>query len=207
MSEETVMRRLVRRLRRERGDASSPDAVEPYVHSTVDDEAEHLVRRYALRCGAVGAIGGVPGTVAAAALPASAISTLALHLRMIIEIARLYGHQSDSHDFETDALAIMAGDATKETVKRASVEWSHQLAWRSLRRAVAARAARRADPLLPGTIVVANVPVPLARLALLAGAPVGFGIDYAYAWAIGNRAIAHYRLQTQTPSTDSAPEA
>ena len=206
MSEETVMRRFVRRLRRERDDASSPDAVEPYVHSTVDDEAEHLVRRYALRCGAVGAIGGVPGTAAAAALPASAISTLALHLRMIIEIARLYGHQPDSHDFETDALAIMAGDATKETVKRASVEWSHQLAWRSLRRAVAARAARRADPMLPGTVVVANVPVPLARLALLAGAPVGFGIDYAYAWAIGNRAIAHYRLQAQTASPDSEPQ-
>jgi hypothetical protein len=35
-----------------------------------------------------------------------------------------------------------------------------------------------------------------ARLVPLAGAPVGFGIDYAYARAVGNRAIAYYRQGT-----------
>lgn len=207
MSDERVTRRLVRLLGG-RGGASSPDSAT--AQPTVDEEAERVVRRYALRCGAVGAITGVPVTAAAAALPASAASTLALHLRMILEIARLYGHRPDTHDFEADALAIMAGDATKETLKRASVEWSHQLAWRSLHRAISTRAARRMDPLLPpGAVVAASVPRPLARLVPLAGAPVGFGIDYAYARAVGNRAIAHYRLQAREPSaaTDSAPGA
>jgi uncharacterized protein (DUF697 family) len=168
----------------------------------VDDEAEQVVRRYALRCGAVGAIVSVPGTAAAAALPASALSTFALHMRMIREIARLYGHRPDTYDFETDALAIMAGDATKETLKRASVEWSHEFAWRSLQRAMAARAAQRMDAALPGDVVLVGVPRSLARLVPLAGAPVGFGIDYAYAWAVGNRAIVHYR-----PPATATPQA
>jgi uncharacterized protein (DUF697 family) len=204
MSDETVMRRLVRRLRSARGGAGQRasgaalhrDPVVTDTHPTVDEEAEHVVRRYALRCGAVGAIASVPGA-AVAALPASVVSTLALHLRMILEIARLYGHRPDTHDFETDALAIMAGDATKEALKQASVEWSNQFAWRSLQRAMAARAIRRAHPALPGGVVVVGVPRPLARLVPLAGAPVGFGIDYAYARAVGNRAIAYYRLQTR----------
>ena len=198
MPDETVMRRVARLLRRGRGDADTGDDT---VALPVDEEAERVVRRYALRCGAVGAIVSVPATAAAAALPASAISTFALHLRMVREIARLYGHRSDTADFETDVLAIMAGDATKETLKRASVEWSHEFAWRSLQRAVAARAAQRVDAAPPGSVVMVGVPQSLARLVPLAGAPVGFGIDYAYARAVGHRAIAHYRLQVQPDPT------
>src|ERR687896_211615 len=108
MPDETVMRRVARLLRRGRDDAATGDDT---VALPVDEEAERVVRRYALRCGAVGAIVSVPATT----------------------------------DFETDVLAIMAGDATKETLKRASVEWSHEFAWRSLQRAVAARAAQRVD--------------------------------------------------------------
>lgn len=87
----------------------------------MDEEVERLIRRYEARCGALGALTGMPGG-AAAAVQASATSTLALHLRMIAEIARLHGHRSDTHDFETDVLAVIAGDATKELVKRAGVE-------------------------------------------------------------------------------------
>lgn len=199
MSDETVMRRLVRRLRPVRDDASPRDPASGD-RLTVDLEAEHVVRRYALRCGAVGAIASVPGTAVAAALPATAFSTLALQLRMILEIARLYGHQPDTHDFETDALAIMAGEATMEIVRRAGIEWSNQLAWRTVHRAITARAARQADAgFVPGGVVVVGVPRPLARLVPLAGAPVGFGIDYAFARAVGNRAIAYYRLQASDP--------
>jgi uncharacterized protein (DUF697 family) len=197
MSDETVMRRLVRRLRPVRDAAPRDPASGDRL--TVDQEAEHIVRRYALRCGAVGAIASVPGTAVAAALPATAFSTLALQLRMILEIARLYGHQPDTHDFETDALAIMAGEATMEIVRRAGIEWSNQLAWRTVHRAITARAAKQADAgHLPGVVVV-GVPRPLARLVPLAGAPVGFGIDYAFARAVGNRAIAYYRVQASDP--------
>ena len=196
MSDQTRTRRLGRLLWRRRDVAA---ITAPVANATVDDAAEQVVRRYALRCGAVGAIVSVPGTAAAAALPASALSTFALHLRMIREIARLYGHGPDAYDFETDALAIMAGDATKETLKRAGVEWSHEFAWRSLQRAVTARATQRMDAALPGVVVVA-VPRSLARLVPLAGAPVGFGIDYAYARAVGSRAIAHYRPRIPPPT-------
>lgn len=35
---------------------------------------------------------------------------------MVLEVARLYGHRPDTHDLQTDALAIVAGDATKEVL-------------------------------------------------------------------------------------------
>ena len=63
-----------------------------------------------------------------------------------------------------------------------------------------ARAVKQVDAGFgPGGAVVVGVPRPLARLVPLAGAPVGFGIDYAFARAVGNRAIAHYRLQASDP--------
>lgn len=206
MAEQPGVRRLTRVFSRRRGGSPSAEASVPRPLPTVEEEAERLVRRYALRCGAIGAVSGMPVAGAAGAVPASAMSTLALHLRMVMEIARLYGHRPDTHDFETDALAIVAGDATKEVFKRASVEWSHQFAWRSLHRAVTVAALRRMDPTAPGpTLVVPGVPRPLARLVPLAGAPVGFGIDYAYARAIGSRAIAYYRPHpTATDTPDDA---
>lgn len=194
MAERPGLRRLTRVLSRWRAGPPAPESPVPRSLPTVDEEAERLVRRYAMRCGALGALTGMPVAGATGAVPASAMSTLALHLRMIHEIARLYGHRPDTHDFETDALAIVAGDATKEVLKRASVEWSHQVAWRSLRRAVAVAALRRVDPAVAGpTLVTVGIPRPLAHLVPLAGAPVGFGIDYANARAMGSRAIAYYR--------------
>lgn len=185
------VRRLTRVFTRRHDDPSS--ASSPSALPTVDDEAQRVVRQYALKCGALGALTGIPTAGVRRTAPASAMSTLAMHLRMVRDIAHLYGHRPDTHDFETDALAIIAGDATKEMLKRAGVEWSHQVAWQSLRRAAATAALRRVDPSAGQAMIVVTVPRPLAQLVPLAGAPVGFGIDYAYARAIGRHAIAHYR--------------
>lgn len=63
---------------------------------------------------------------------------------------------------------------------------------------MAARAIRRAGAAAaPGGVLVVGVPRPLARLVPLAGAPVGFGIEYAHARPTGSRAIAYYRLQAR----------
>lgn len=163
----------------------------------LDDMAERVVRRYALRCGAVGAITGAVSLPALGlALPANVLSSLTLQVRMILQIAGIYGHTPETRDFETDVLLLMAGDAAKEAVKRVGLELSQELTWRVIDRQLAAAAARRLEPLLAGRILVvtsSRSAEALAKLVPLVGAPVGFGIDWAYARMVGSRAVAYYR--------------
>lgn len=169
-----------------------PAVVDPL--AAADRAAAEIVRRYALRCGTVGAMTSVPGLAATmSALPAGMVTSLLLQVRMILEIARLYGHTPQRDTFETDVLLIMAGDATKEWVRQAGVTWSQRSAARSVVRAARTAAMHSLEPGLGGRVARATAGAPLGRLVLLAGAPVGFGVDYAYARAVGRRAIAHYR--------------
>ncbi|MFN2555926.1 MAG: EcsC family protein [Nitriliruptorales bacterium] len=200
----SVWERLVRRLvRRESSRArllSLASHGQPALGA--DERAEQIVQRYALRCGAVGAITGLSGVSGlGAAVPANVVSALALQIRMILEIARLYGHTPETRDFETDVLLIMAGDAAKEVVKHMGVEASRALAWRALEGSLAAATWRRFDPVLGrgvGVVVRGRPVAALATVLPLVGAPIGFGVDWAYARALGARAIAHYRPHSLT---------
>lgn len=196
----TAWERLVRRLVRRESPRTNLLPLAPHAQPplSADERAEQIVHRYALRCGAVGAITGLSGVSSlGATMPANVVSALALQIRMILEVADVYGHTSETRDFETDVLLIMAGDAAKEVVKHMGVEASRALARRALERSLAVAALRRLDPRLarglrisarrgPGTAIAPILP--------LIGAPIGFGVDWAYARALGARAIAHYRL-------------
>ncbi len=194
---DTAWERLVRRLVRR--ETANPHALAIPSHERMvarDETAQRIVRRYALRCGAVGAITGLwVGSVLEATIPASAVSTLALQVRMILSVATVYGHRSETRDLETDVLLIMAGDAAKEVVKRAGIEASRDLAWRAMTRPLAASTVRAVTPWQHGGLVVLTrrPSAAAASLVPLVGAPVGFGLDYAYARAVGARALAYYR--------------
>lgn len=196
----TVWERLVRRLVRRAAPRAALVPFSPDDQRSLDQHAEGIVHRYALRCGAVGAITGLSGiSSVGGTIPATVVSTLALQIRMILEIAHVYGHTRETRDFETDVLFIMAGDAAKEVVKHVGLEASRALAWRAVERSVSASVLRRLDPLVTGGLGVAVRRRPLTALAPivpLIGAPIGFGVDWAYARALGARAIAHYRPDT-----------
>lgn len=202
MMTDDVLRRLIGLLLPAADDQTvAPDSAvgpEPARTQTVDEAADEIVRRYALRCGAVGAVTSVPGMAGTlAALPAGMVSAMMLHLRMILEVARLYGQHVSRESFETDVLLIMAGDATKEYVRQAGVEWSQRSAAQTLVRAARFVALRSTEPGMAGRLALLTRNAPLGRLVPLAGAPVGFSIDYAYARAIGQRATTHYRGRGQ----------
>ncbi len=193
----TAWERLIRRLVRR--ETANPHALAMPGHERMlarDEAARRVVRRYALRCGAVGAISGLSvGSALEASIPASAVSTLALQVRMILSIAAIYGHGRETRDLETDVLLIMAGDAAKEVVKRAGIEASRDLAWRALARPVVAPTVRALSPWHSDLVVLTRrrPSGAAANLVPLVGAPLGFGLDWAYARAAGARAIAYYR--------------
>ncbi len=194
-----VWERLVRRLIRRESSRPRllPLGLPGQPSLGADERAVQIAQRYALRCGAVGAITGLSGASnLGAAVPASVVSALALQIRMILEIAHIYGHTPETRDFETDVLLIMAGDAAKEVVKHMGVEASRALAWRALEGSLPVVAFHRLDPALGGRVRVVTRRRPVTALATvlpLVGAPIGFGVDWAYARALGARAIALYR--------------
>ncbi|MDP8961866.1 MAG: EcsC family protein [Actinomycetota bacterium] len=194
----TAWERLVRRLVRREAPRTNLLALAPHAQPplSADERAEQIVHRYALRCGAVGAVTGLSGVSSLGSSMPANVSALALQIRMILEIAQVYGHTPDTRDFETDVLLILAGDAAKEVVKHMGVQASRALAWRALERSLAAAALRRFDPLLARGLRTAARPGPVTALAPflpLMGAPIGFGVDWAYARALGARAMSHYR--------------
>lgn len=200
MVTDDVLRRLIGLLLPTADDSAvasgSAQPREPDRTQTVDQVADQIVRRYALRCGAVGAVTSVPGMAGTlTALPAGMVSSMMLHLRMILEVARLYGQPVSRESFETDVLLIMAGDATKEYVRQAGVEWSQRSAAHTLLRTARFVAVRSTEPGMGGRLAMLTRNAPLGRLVPLAGAPVGFGVDYAYARAVGQRATAYYRAR------------
>jgi len=209
MVTDDVLRRLIGLLLPTADDSAvasgSAQPREPDRTQTVDQAADQIVRRYALRCGAVGAVSSVPGMAGTlAALPAGMVSSMMLHLRMILEVARLYGQQVSRESFETDVLLIMAGDATKEYVRQAGVEWSQRSAAHTLLRAARFVAVRSTEPGMGGRLAMLTRNAPLGRLVPLAGAPVGFGVDYTYARAVGQRATTYYRARSAGNSDAAA---
>lgn len=207
------LRRLVRGLL-EGDEAEWPGAAagelqQAHPELTRDQVAQRLVQRYALRCGAVGAVTGMSGLPALGVTgPASLMSALALQVRMVLAIASVYGHTPRTRDFETDVLLIMAGDAAKEVAKRVGVDASRELAYRSLHRWAAQRTLRRLAEPPTGPVVVVGTPRSAAaarRFLPLVGAPVGFGMDWAYARAVGQRAIAYYRREPRPAGPDGFP--
>lgn len=173
------------------------------------DGAEELARSYADRCasteeavarlianqsgkaGLAGFVSGCGGAISLPiAMPANLLGTLYIQLRLVAAIAHLRGHDLESAEVRTLALACMTGSKAADTLKDAGVRLGTRLTrdalgW--LSPALIKRAEHAARlPVLNGLTTAASAR--LGRLVPVVGGVVAGGFDAAMTQLIGRTA-------------------
>jgi len=160
-------------------------------HATTDEAVRTLIARQSGTAGVAGFVTGCGGAIALpVALPANLLSTLYIQLRLVAAIAHLRGHDLQSAEVRTLALACMTGSKAADTLKDAGVRLGARLtrdtlAWLSPALMKHAEHSARL-PVLNG-VAAAGV-ARLGRFVPLVGGVVAGGFDAAMTQLIGRTA-------------------
>src|SRR5437764_6587956 len=166
--------------------------------ATTDEAVATLIAWQSGKAGVAGFVTGCGGAIAMPiAMPANLLSTLYIQLRLVAAIAHLRGHDLQSAEVRTLALACMTGSKAAGTLKDAGIRFGTRLTrdalgW--LSPGLVKHAARL--PVL--TSIGAAGAARLGRLVPLVGGVVAGGFDAAMTQLIGRTADRVYR-QLQRP--------
>lgn len=150
-------------------DAEYQQMREKYPNATTDDLVRRFVRRQSLRCGVIGGILGIPGLpTLPITLPLDMIASYRIQASMVNFIADAYHYQPVPGEREVVTQLVMFGNTqlTQTTTRAASKAVTNVLA------DVGGRF--------------------LAKLVPLAGAIIGFLVNYLTTQATGRMAVAFY---------------
>jgi hypothetical protein len=169
--------------------------------TTTDEAVATLIAWQSGKAGVAGFVTGCGGAIALpVALPVNLLSTLYIQLRLVAAIAHLRGHDLESAEVRTLALACMTGSKAADTLKDAGMRLGTRLSrdmlgWLSPALVKQAEHAVRLPVLTSiGTAGAAR----LGRLVPLVGGVVAGGFDAAMTQLIGRTADRVYR-QLQRP--------
>jgi len=170
-------------------------------YATTDEAVATLIAWQSGKAGVAGFVTGCGGAIAMPiAMPANLLSTLYIQLRLVAAIAHLRGHDLQSAEVRTLALACMTGSKAADTLKDAGVRLGTKLTrdalgWLSPALVKHAEHAIRLPVLTSiGTAGAAR----LGRLVPLVGGVVAGGFDAAMTQLIGRTADRVY-CQLQRP--------
>jgi hypothetical protein len=173
--------------------------------ATADEAVAMLIARQSGKAGVAGFVTGCGGAIALpVALPANLLSSLYIQLRLVAAIAHLRGHDLQSAEVRTVALACMTGSKAADTLKDAGTRLGTRLTcdalgWLSPALVKHAEHAARLPVLTSiGTAGAAR----LGRLVPLVGGVVAGGFDAAMTQLIGRSADRIYRQLKRPEEAD-----
>lgn len=160
-------------------------------YATADEAVATLIARQSAQAGIAGFVTGCGGAIALpVAMPANLLSTLYIQLRLVAAIAHLRGHDLQSAEVRTLALACMTGSKAADTLKDAAIRLGTRLTrdalgW--LSPALLKRAEHAARVPVLNSIAAAGA-VRLGRFVPVVGGVVAGGFDAAMTQLIGRTA-------------------
>ncbi|MGB3425704.1 MAG: EcsC family protein [Castellaniella sp.] len=163
---------------------------------TDDDLAKKIVNRKAWKCGLIGAATGIPGGLALpVTIPANIVGCWRVQIITAVAIAKVYGHTAESTDLKTDIFLILAGEAAKESLKRAGIEVGKSVTKKAVDKFVTREVMKKIWKIIPQKIITKAGEKSLfsfMKMVPLVGAPIGFAFDWPAALFVGNTAIKYY---------------
>jgi hypothetical protein len=160
-------------------------------YATTEEAVATLIARQSGKAGVAGFVTGCGGAIALpVALPMNLLSSLYIQLRLVAAIAHLRGHDLESAEVRTLALACLTGSKAADTLKDAGIRLGTRLTrdalgWLSPTLVKHAEHAARLPVLTSiGTAAAAR----LGRLVPLVGGAVAGGFDAAMTQLIGRTA-------------------
>jgi hypothetical protein len=160
-------------------------------YATTDEAVARLIATQSGKAGLAGFVTGCGGAISLpVALPANLLSTLYIQLRLVAAVAHLRGHDLQSAEVRTLALACMTGSKAADTLKDAGIRLGTRmtrdaLGW--LSPAVFKKVEHAARlPVLNGLATASAAR--LGRLVPVVGGVIAGGFDAAMTQLIGRTA-------------------
>ena len=160
-------------------------------YATTDEAVARLIATQSGKAGIAGFVTGCGGAISLpVALPANLLSTLYIQLRLVAAVAHLRGHDLQSAEVRTLALACMTGSKAADTLKDAGIRLGTRmtrdaLGW--LSPAVFKKVEHAARlPVLNGLATASAAR--LGRLVPVVGGVIAGGFDAAMTQLIGRTA-------------------
>lgn len=157
-----------------------------------DDLARKIVSRKSLKNGLVGAATGVGGLITLpVTVPSDLVASWRIQATMAFSIAYVYDYTPD----KTDIYLIMAGDATKELLKRVGIEVGKEVTKKAMQKYITREVMKKIWKIVGRKIITKageKSVTSITKWVPLIGAPIGFGFDYAAARTVGHFAIKYY---------------
>ena len=158
--------------------------------------ARKIVHRKSLKCGLIGAVTSSGGLITLPfAIPVDIAGTWRFQINMVVCIAYIFGHTTQTTDLKTDMFLIMAGDSAKEALKQFGVAVSKDVTRRLVDKYVTREVMVQINKVVGRKIITKAGEKSLTsftKMVPLVGMPVGFAFDWSATKAVGHTAIRCY---------------
>lgn len=158
--------------------------------------SKKIVSRKSLKNGLVGASTGVGGLITLpVTVPADLLITWKMQIYLALTIAHIFGHTSNTTDLKTDVYLILAGNSSKEVLKRFGIALGNGMTKKAIQKGVTREMMKKIWKVIPQKIITKageKSMTSFMKLVPLVGAPIGFGFDYVATNAVGKLAIKFY---------------
>lgn len=161
--------------------------------------AKKITGRKSIKNGLLGAATGVGGLIALpVSVPADLIVTWKMQIYLALTIAYIYGHTNETTDLKTDVYLILAGNSSKEVLKRFGIEAGKAVTQKAIQKNVTKEVMKKIWKYVPQKIITKagqKSMTSFTKIVPLIGAPIGFGFDYFATKTLGKMAIKYYSGQ------------
>lgn len=164
---------------------------------TSDALAKKILSRKSMKNGLVGAVTGLGGMITLpVTIPTDLICSWRIQASMAFSIAYAYGHTKDTTDLRTDLYLILAGDSSKEVLKRLGIETTKGVTKKLVDKYITREVMVKIWKYIPQKIITKageTSATSFMKMVPLVGAPVGFVFDWGATQAVGRVAMSYYR--------------
>ena len=164
---------------------------------TSDALAKKILSRKSMKNGLVGAVTGLGGMITLpVTIPTDLICSWRIQASMAFSIAYAYGHTKDTTDLRTDLFLILAGDSSKEVLKRLGIETTKGVTKKLVDKYITREVMVKIWKYIPQKIITKageKSATSFMKMVPLVGAPVGFVFDWSATQAVGRVAMSYYR--------------
>jgi hypothetical protein len=160
------------------------------------DLAKKIVHRKSFKNGLLGATTGVGGLITLpVTVPANLIITWKMQIYLALTIAYIFGHTGATTDLKTDVYLILAGDSSKEALKRFGIEVGKAVTKKAIEKNISRAIVKKIGNYFPQKIITKagqKSMTSFVKMVPLIGAPIGYGFNYYGTKTLGEMAIKYY---------------
>ena len=160
------------------------------------DLAKKNVSRKSFKNGLVGTATGVGGLITLPlTVPADLIITWKPQIYLALTIAHIFGHNDETTDLKTDVYLILAGDSSKEALKRFGIEVGKAVTKKAIEKNISKEIMKKIWKHIPQKIITKagqKSMTSFVKMVPLIGAPIGYGFNYYGTRTLGKMAIKYY---------------